>query len=347
MSKAGVEQLGRALRVELVQHGASASVAYFGFIDTEMVRESIDAGPARGPDVATDPARAAQAPAAAGRGRGDRRGIERAQPRIIGPRRWAILSVLRGVLNPLTGARGARRAGPGATERGRRPRAMKIFLSYRREDTSGHAGRLYDLLVRRYGAEQIFMDIDAIPVGSEFGEEIHRAVASCDVFIALIGPRWAHVTGPDGGRRLDDADDYLRQEVESALASDVRVVPVCVQGADLPSADVLPPSLAPLVERQGTKLGDASWHDDVERLVRRLEGRPPRRRTRTLLLAAVVGVLALVGVAVALALQDDGEPSLNEPGQRSSPASPGRRPAPDACGPRSSHGAGGRRQREL
>ena len=151
--------------------------------------------------------------------------------------------------------------------------------------------------LRRYGAEQIFMDIDAIPVGSEFGEEIQRAIASCDVFIALIGPRWAQVTGPDGGRRLDDEDDYLRQEVESALASDVRVVPVCVQGADLPSADVLPPSLAPLVERQGTKLGDASWHDDVERLVRRLEGRPPRRRTRTLLLAAAVGVVALVGVA--------------------------------------------------
>ena len=213
---------------------------------------------------------------------------------------------------------------------------MKIFLSYRREDTSGHAGRLYDLLVRRYGAEQIFMDIDAIPVGSAFGEEIHRAVASCDVFIALIGPRWAQVTGPDGGRRLDDADDYLRQEVESALASDVRVVPVCVQGADLPSADVLPPSLAPLVERQGTKLGDASWHDDVERLVRRLEGRPPPRRTRTLLVAAAVGVLALVGVAVALALQDNDEPSLSEPEQRLVSSITGAAPAPDACGPRSS-----------
>lgn len=141
---------------------------------------------------------------------------------------------------------------------------------------------------------------------------------------------------PDGDRRLDDADDYLRQEVESALASDVRVVPVCVQGADLPSADVLPPSLAPLVERQGTKLGDASWHDDVKRLVRRLEGRPPRRRTRTLLVAAAVGVLALVGVAVALALQDNDEPSLSEPEQRLVSSITGAAPAPDACGPRSS-----------
>ncbi|MDA0171563.1 toll/interleukin-1 receptor domain-containing protein [Solirubrobacter taibaiensis] len=212
---------------------------------------------------------------------------------------------------------------------------MKIFLSYRREDASGHAGRLYDVLVRRYGAEQVFMDIDAIPVGSQFGEEIHRAVASCDVFIALIGPRWAHVADSDGGRRLDDADDYLRREIESALASDVRVVPVCVQGADLPPADVLPPSLAPLVERQGTKLSDASWHDDVERLVRRLEGRPPPRRNRTLLLAAVAGALALAGVAIALALQDDGEPSLNESEQRLVSSITGAAAAPDACSPKS------------
>ena len=113
-------------------------------------------------------------------------------------------------------------------------------------------------------------------------------------------------------------------------------VPVCVQGADLPSADLLPPSLAPLVERQGTKLGDASWHDDVERLVRRLEGRPPRRRTRTLLVAAAVGVLALVGVAIALALQDNDEPSLSEPEQRLVSSITGAAPAPDACGPRSS-----------
>ena len=90
------------------------------------------------------------------------------------------------------------------------------------------------------------------------------------------------------------------------------------------------------MERQGTKLGDASWHDDVEcALSGQLEGRPPPRHTRTLLVAAAVGVLALVGVAVALALQDNGEPSFSEPEQRLVSRITGAAADPDACNPKS------------
>jgi NAD(P)-dependent dehydrogenase (short-subunit alcohol dehydrogenase family) len=105
MAKAGVEQLGRALRVELKQHGASASVAYFGFIDTEMVHQAIDADPLSSRMIATTPKvlRKRLPPAAAGAA--IVRGIEHRQPRIIRPRRWTVLSVLRGVLNPLMDAR--------------------------------------------------------------------------------------------------------------------------------------------------------------------------------------------------------------------------------------------------
>jgi NAD(P)-dependent dehydrogenase (short-subunit alcohol dehydrogenase family) len=104
MSKAAVEQLGRALRVELVQHGASASVAYFGFIDTEMVHQSIDADPLSEVmfDMVPRPLRKRLAPAVAGEA--IVRGIERRQPRIIRPRRWTALSVLRGIVNPLLDA---------------------------------------------------------------------------------------------------------------------------------------------------------------------------------------------------------------------------------------------------
>jgi NAD(P)-dependent dehydrogenase (short-subunit alcohol dehydrogenase family) len=104
MSKAAVEQLGRALRVELAQHGASASVAYFGFIDTEMVRRSIDADPLAEVmfDLVPKPLRKRLAPAAAGEA--IVHGIERRRPRIIRPRRWAALSVLRGIVNPLIDA---------------------------------------------------------------------------------------------------------------------------------------------------------------------------------------------------------------------------------------------------
>lgn len=104
MSKAAVEQLGRALRVELVQHGASASVAYFGFIDTEMVHQALDKDPLADQmfESFPKPLRKRLAPAAAGEA--IVRGIERRQPRIIRPRRWTVMSVLRGILNPLTDA---------------------------------------------------------------------------------------------------------------------------------------------------------------------------------------------------------------------------------------------------
>jgi NAD(P)-dependent dehydrogenase (short-subunit alcohol dehydrogenase family) len=108
MAKAGVEQLGHALRVELVQHGASASVAYFGFIDTEMVHESIDRDPLADRLWATIPRVLQKRLPARAAGEAIVGGIERRRARIIRPRRWAVLSVLRGVLNPLIQARAER-----------------------------------------------------------------------------------------------------------------------------------------------------------------------------------------------------------------------------------------------
>ena len=216
---------------------------------------------------------------------------------------------------------------------GRRP--LRVFLSYRREDASGHAGRLYDLLVARYGAEQVFMDIDAIPLGSEFAEAINRAVASCDVLIALIGRGWLQAADADGRRRLDDPDDFVRREIESALAQGVVVVPATVEGAELPRGEELPPSIAPLTRRQGFQLSDTGWRDDVARLVRRLEavaeerpdpaaagdGPAPSRRsplTRRTVAAVLLGVVALVAaLAGVLSLRGGGD---DEAPPRAAPA---------------------------
>jgi len=104
MAKAGVEQLGRALRVELKQHGASASVAYFGFIDTEMVHQAIDADPLADRMIGHTPKLLQKRLPPSAAGAAIVRGIERRQPRIIRPRRWTVLSVLRGILNPLLDA---------------------------------------------------------------------------------------------------------------------------------------------------------------------------------------------------------------------------------------------------
>jgi NAD(P)-dependent dehydrogenase (short-subunit alcohol dehydrogenase family) len=108
MSKAAVEQFGRALRIELRPHGASASVAYFGFIDTEMVHQAIDRDPLATEMLATFPKPLHKRLAPSVAGEAIVRGIERRQPRIIRPHRWVLMSVLRGVLGPLADAQAER-----------------------------------------------------------------------------------------------------------------------------------------------------------------------------------------------------------------------------------------------
>jgi hypothetical protein len=219
----------------------------------------------------------------------------------------------------------------------------RVFLSYRREDASGHAGRLYDLLAARYGAAQVFMDIDAIPLGSEFRETINRAVASCDVLIAVIGRDWLDARDPDGRRRLDDPDDFVRRELEAALAEGVVVVPASVQGAEFPHADALPESLVPLTRRQGFQLSDAGWQDDVQRLIRRLEAvsaerqpeapaierQPPAttRRPGRRALAAGLGGLAIIAAVAGLVLLQGDDDGGGEPPSGAAAAGA---PPPDA-----------------
>lgn len=191
-------------------------------------------------------------------------------------------------------------------------RAPRIFLSYRREDASGHAGRLYDVLVDRFGERNVFMDVDTIDVGSDFARAIDDAVGSCNAVIALIGRDWVTAVDERGRRRLDDPNDFVRLELETALARDVAVVPVCVRGAAFPDAEELPTSLAPLARRQGTELRDSAWRDDVGRLLRRLDDvvRPERAerrrawRSRWRLLAVAAAAVAVAAGAAVLWLSD-------------------------------------------
>ena len=103
-----------------------------------------------------------------------------------------------------------------------------IFISYRRDDSEGEAGRLYDDLVRAYGNDSVFMDVAGIAPGLDFRKAIDDNVAGCGVFLAIIGPQWATITDPGGQRRLDDANDFVRLEIASALARNIAVIPVLV-----------------------------------------------------------------------------------------------------------------------
>ena len=147
----------------------------------------------------------------------------------------------------------------------------QIFLCYRRDDTAGYAGRLYDRLAARFGADRVFMDIDGIDLGTDFVEEIEKAVGSCKIQIVLIGKRWLTLTDNQGNRRLDDPEDYVRLEIESALKRKIRVIPALVAGAEMPGLESLPESLKPLRRRQGIEISHAGFDGDVAQLIKRLE----------------------------------------------------------------------------
>ncbi|MGD0067999.1 MAG: TIR domain-containing protein [Streptosporangiaceae bacterium] len=144
-------------------------------------------------------------------------------------------------------------------------------MSYRRDDTDYPAAWLFRELAKHFGRDQVFKDVDSIELGDDFIEVITNAVASCHVLLALIGRRWLTVTGQDGRRRLDSPDDFVRLEIEAALARNVRVIPVLVEAAQMPRADELPASLAKLVRRQALDLSSARFDLDIQRLLRVLD----------------------------------------------------------------------------
>lgn len=143
-----------------------------------------------------------------------------------------------------------------------------IFISYRRQDSQSAAGRLADHLREHLPAVPIFRDVETIEPGVDFVEAISHALQSCGALLAIIGPRWATMVDAAGRRRLDDANDYARLEISTALQrNDVLVIPVLVEGATMPAADDLPDDLKPLARRNAFELTDKRWEFDVSSLV--------------------------------------------------------------------------------
>ena len=145
-----------------------------------------------------------------------------------------------------------------------------IFISYRRADTIHQAGWLFERLAAHYGPDRVFKDLDSIRPGDEFAITIREALESCEIFLAVIGPRWLSAKNR-AGRRLDDPDDLVRLEIEAALTRHIRVIPVLVDGAKIPPASELPPSLAELVTRQTITLSPERFSADTDRLLKALD----------------------------------------------------------------------------
>jgi hypothetical protein len=147
----------------------------------------------------------------------------------------------------------------------------QIFISYRRDESRWSAGRLYDRLAARFDRNQIFMDVDAIALGENFLKAIEKRVGECDVLIAVIGTHWLTSTDEQGGRRLDNSEDFVRMEIATALRRDIRVIPVLVDGALMPRSTGLPDDLKQLVYRNALQVGDTHFDDDCRRLVAAIE----------------------------------------------------------------------------
>jgi formylglycine-generating enzyme required for sulfatase activity len=148
----------------------------------------------------------------------------------------------------------------------------KCFLSYRREDTADITGRIYDRLVNHYGAADVFQDVDSIPPGVDFRKQLSEAVGQCQVLLVVIGRQWLTVTNRAGKRRLDDARDFVRIEIEAALQRDIPVIPVLVQGVEMPAEEDLPPPLQPLAYRNAITVSrDPHFHRDLDHLIKYLD----------------------------------------------------------------------------
>jgi hypothetical protein len=145
-----------------------------------------------------------------------------------------------------------------------------IFVNYRRHDSEGESGRLFDDLVEQFGEQSVFMDVAAIEVGRDFRKAIDESVASCGVLLAVIGLGWLDEKGESGVRRLDDPNDFVRAEIASALKRDIPLVPVLVRGARMPHADQLPEDIRDLAYRNAVELTHARWKSDIKLLIRSL-----------------------------------------------------------------------------
>jgi hypothetical protein len=201
----------------------------------------------------------------------------------------------------------------------------RIFISYRREDSAGWTGRLADRLRESFGSESIFIDIETIEPGIDFTEALRKAVGVCDVLLAVIGPRWATVIDKTGKPRLHDPLDWIRVEIAAALTRKIRVIPVLVGGATMPTAEFLPDDLDGFAQRQAHELSDKRWTYDIEQLMKVLTPDTQKRIDRSEVphsipsasisrsVALVILLLVIGGIA---AIGFKSSPSSNPPPEK-------------------------------
>jgi hypothetical protein len=146
-----------------------------------------------------------------------------------------------------------------------------VFISYRREDSRAYAGRLYDKLSAHFGPKNVFMDVTNIDTGVNFVKSLNNNLAACGAVVVVIGKQWSTLTDVAGRRRLDDVNDFVRQEIATALRSGVLVIPALVDGAQMPKVDQLPEDIQTLAHRNAVEISDSMFRFSIARLIEVLQ----------------------------------------------------------------------------
>ena len=151
---------------------------------------------------------------------------------------------------------------------------VNVFISYRRDDSAGYAGRLADALEKLLGKDNVFRDVEDIKPGEDFVKAIERNLQNATVFLVIIGKDWLTVKDNQGLRRLESPKDYVRIEIETALRFNGIIIPVLVEGATMPKPEEIPQSIAAIANRQAIEITDTRWEEDIERLLQTLNESP-------------------------------------------------------------------------
>lgn len=195
----------------------------------------------------------------------------------------------------------------------------KIFVSYRRSDAQGFAGRLADSLTQHFGSERVFRDVTGIDYGQDFERIIVQRIEDACAIIVVIGDSWLTATDKDGNARLFNPEDYVVREIAAALEGGVVVVPVLIGGATMPRKEELPPQLADLAMRNAITISDERWAFDVDRLAKVLaidvagsvtQGRLDLMRAAALLGLVILGTFATLSFSSAVVAWAQGAESL-------------------------------------
>ncbi len=164
----------------------------------------------------------------------------------------------------------------------RKKKDGRIFISYRRTDARGYAGRLSDTLEEYFGSNRVFRDMEDISGGAEFGQVIHNNLHTADAVIVLIGPDWLTITSDNGKRRIDETDDWVSKEIVVAIEKGIPLFLVLIEDTPLPRIQELPEKLAPILKYNAIKISDRNWHADVLNLGKIISFDIPSANERTL-----------------------------------------------------------------